>query len=258
MKRILSIIILALALGAGFYYYQNGELPTVEDAKQMVMESPALKSVGVVRPSSIEEWTAYCEERGGQIMEEERDDGTMTICFVNDGLDGIRCQAELFYNQECGYSENAQQAFLDVRGNPDVYMILFSDARFDETGRVVVRAQPTRIETWTFDAPDNVVASFENGYYLSEEPTGLTIDVQDHDISPLEFDFNTSKSDIRRLMGGNPDCSTEADGGPHQIEVMKYESTYDRPGGTFSFSDNQIMAVTMGVGYSEFPDKLCE
>ncbi len=213
MKSLLKLILLLLVLGIGYYFWY-GELPTKNN---LDIHLPDLKQ-------DISEGVREIKETIQTAKEEP--------------------------NQKSISENNTQQQFLQARGIPGIFVILFSDAMLDDTGKPIQRPKPIRAETWTFGAPHNVISTFENNFFIQEESSNQTAELMSHSINPLSFTFDTTQSDIKELLGP-PDCQTEADGGSHTIHTLKYQETTNRPYATVSFRDDQIMSVTVGIAFSE-------
>lgn len=47
----------------------------------------------------------YCLSQGGKIEKGnlENENKSNKVCFINDGVDGIRCNLELFFEKKCGH-----------------------------------------------------------------------------------------------------------------------------------------------------------
>ncbi|MBS8122012.1 hypothetical protein VAMP_64n128 [Candidatus Vampirococcus lugosii] len=45
----------------------------------------------------------YCLSKGGKIEVHKPDEKENKVCFINDGLDGIRCNVDLFFEKKCGH-----------------------------------------------------------------------------------------------------------------------------------------------------------
>ena len=48
----------------------------------------------------------FCLDQGGKIEEKRIEKDNLKICFINDGVDEIRCELDLFYKRKCGESLN--------------------------------------------------------------------------------------------------------------------------------------------------------
>lgn len=47
----------------------------------------------------------YCLSKGGKIEINKPDGKEVKVCFINDGLDGIRCRLDLFFEKKCGHQK---------------------------------------------------------------------------------------------------------------------------------------------------------
>ncbi len=47
----------------------------------------------------------YCILKGGKIEINIREDREVKTCFVNDGVDGIRCDVDYFFEKKCGHQK---------------------------------------------------------------------------------------------------------------------------------------------------------
>lgn len=52
---------------------------------------------------NLTEAEEYCLSKNGKIEKTEINGEEKEICFINDGIDGIRCEIDLFFEKECGH-----------------------------------------------------------------------------------------------------------------------------------------------------------
>lgn len=116
MKKILKLFLFLLLLGIGYlaYDFATSKEPLltsftdqVADLSGELMErsTPAKKQIGTVLLTDEQKWSQYCESKEGVIAKEVRNGQEVLTCFINDGKDGIRCRADLFYQLKCGLGE---------------------------------------------------------------------------------------------------------------------------------------------------------
>ncbi len=187
MKKLISLIGLLIILGGAFFYSQEGRLPnSIDEVQQMVMKTPAKKQVGTAVPADLDKWTEYCESSGGFISEQEVEGNLTHICNTNDGLDGIRCQAKLFYEKTCGHGDPAP---LKVSGGgEELTMHLNTDPSSNipfvvlgPDGQKIVafkKAGSQVIDKLVFDTPggeQGVVTMGANGLPATLELSGTTL-----------------------------------------------------------------------------------
>jgi hypothetical protein len=188
------------------------------------------------------------------------------LCIVVGGFPEVEDQDDTMEWEidvviSCGFRDvkisETQREFLDLRGNPGIFVILFSDIEFNEQGRLMKRETPLRADLWTFGNPDNVTTTFENGFFVEEEEIDGEIEFLAHSISPLDFTYSSNIDDVEALLG-KTDCMEEVEAGPNTITTLKYEEKLDTPLVSVSFSDDQIIAVSVGLAFTENDnEKLC-
>ena len=154
---------------------------------------------------------------------------------------------------------SSQGAFIETRGIPNVYMILFSGAELDNAGRPVARREIRRLDNWIYGSPYNSLALFDSGFFVSEKKMEDVGILDKNSISPLLFTSATQPSNVIQLLG-NPSCEENIKAGKNTIRTLKYEGTAKRPVVSVSFSDNQIIAATVGIAFAledSKSDSLC-
>jgi hypothetical protein len=171
-------------------------------------------------------------------------------------------ELEISVDLSCGFLDTkvseTQKDFLDLRGNPGIFTILFSEVKLNDKGNPIKRETPLRSEIWTFGNPNNVTTSFENGFFVQEEKIDGQIEFLSHEVSPLYFTFNSSIDDVEALLG-EADCVEKVEAGSNTLRTLKYEEKIDRPLVSISFSDDQLIAVSVGLAFTENDnEKLCE
>ena len=144
---------------------------------------------------------------------------------------------------------SAQETFIETRGIPNIYMILFSGAELDNAGRPVARQEIRRLDNWIYGSPYNALALFDSGFFVSEKKMEDAGVLDKNSISPLLFTSATQPNDVRQLLG-NPSCEESIEAGKNTIKVLKYEGTASRPVASISFSDNQIIGATVGIAFT--------
>lgn len=279
MKRVITLfIIIAVILGSGYYglrqyapevleeYLPFGESIVKTSSTNNAVDTRAHKDI-LIRNTTTKPETAteFCIRQKGSVRKHGGGDTKVKdVCFINDGKDGVLCDLQLFFKRECGKSvinENAistQQAFIESRGIPGVYMIYFSDTKFDENKKPVARDYISRVESWTFGNPTNKTSNFQNNFFTDEEDLDDSILLMNHNINPLWFKETTTVKDVTGLLG-KADCEVTEEAGVHTIRTLKYEETATKPVVSVSFSEDQIIAATVGIAFkSDYTsDTLC-
>ena len=189
--------------------------------------------------------TVYLEKNKGVSIEQAIKTGALnTVSKARPIVEGV---ASIFDGVDYK-SADAQSAFIKTRGIPDIYTIFFSDAEFDEKGRVVQKEETRRIDTWFYDGPYDSVVSFDNGFFVEEKDIKDSIDLKEHSISPLFFTSTTKPEDVTGLLGF-PDCAEEFKTEGDIIVTIKYNITPERPLVSVSFSDDKIISATVGIAF---------
>jgi len=191
--------------------------------------------------------TVYVEKNGGVSLEQAIKTGALnTVSKARPIIEGV---ANIFDGVDYE-SADAQAAFIKARGIPDMYTIFFSDAEFDEKGRVAQKEETRRIDTWFYDGPYNSVVNFDNGFFIEEKDIKDSIDLKEHSISPLFFTSATKPVDVTELLGF-PDCAEEFKTEGNTIVTIKYNIAPERPLVSVSFSDDKIISATVGIAFTK-------
>lgn len=226
MKR-LFLLIITLLVG---YYFWNGQefsWPTEEKVAQGIEQV-----------------------QGGLTKVQKTLSDPETKEQINEGLLDLKEVIADLRDHDGAAEKSTQEAFLAVRENPGIFMILFSDDYLNTSGEVVKRNTPLRAETWTFGTPDNLISEFENGFFTGETPLGETLDLMPHDISPLWFRVGMSEKDVIKRFK-NPSCETIAKVGTQTFKTLKYAENDVNPYITTLLVDDRLAAVTVGVAFAE-------
>ncbi len=272
MKKLFKLILILIILGGGYLYYDysTSSEPIFDDLKEMAEEKISnVSSVGSrarIRPDDIfvkksaDPIEDYCHGMGGEIREHGGDDNIplQDICFINDGMDGIICNSELFYKRECGHrnkEKSVQEFMVRKRGIPEVYMIIFNRSKLTKTG-VEPADDVRRLDTWTYGSPHNVVASFDNGFFQEEKEIGSEQGLREIDLSPLFFNENTMMGHVERHFGV-PTCVVEEELGGSKMKTLRYAETDDNPVASIMFEDEMLVGVEVGLVHTGGTGQLC-
>ncbi len=183
------------------------------------------------------------------------------LCRVEGKMESME-DSDLDVDINCGFLDvkisETQEQFIGARGNPGIFTIFFSDAVLNKEGVPVVRDSPLRAEMWVFGTPDNVTTNFENGFFTGEEDLGYEVEFAEQPFSPLDFNYYSSMESVMDLLG-DANCTEEVEAGDDLITTLKYEEEANRPLATVSFSNDQIIAVSVGLAFTDNEDgKLCD
>ena len=153
--RIFNLILLLLIICLGYAFYQNfSDEKNKGFSVNQSAKTATLKTFSKIRPTI-----------------EKIGDGAMWFPGLFDwGSDKIVI--------------SAQETFIETRGIPNIYMILFSGAELDNAGRPVARQKIRRLDSWIYGSPYNALALFDNGFFVSEKKMEDAGVLDENSISP--------------------------------------------------------------------------
>lgn len=225
IRRIINLILLTLVIYLGYGFYQ-------------VFSAEKEKGFSIEQSAKIATLQTFLKIRP-------------TIEKIGNGIMWI---GTLFNGDSDKILISSQETFIESRGVPNMYMILFSGAEFDKAGRPVAREEIRRIDNWMYGDPYNSLVLFDNGFFVSEKKMKDMGIFEKNPISPLSFISATKPNDIIQMLG-TPSCEENVKAGKNTIKTLKYEGTTNKPVTVVSFSDDQIIAVTVGIAFTSEDSK---
>jgi hypothetical protein len=154
-------------------------------------------------------------------------------------------------NSDNGNSDNTtakpeqlstREKFIAVRGNPDLFSIMFLDNESTSNSAHERR----RLETWFYDGADAKSVIFDNGYFVEElTEADARLSLADLSMKPSDITSDMSTAEIKGLYGEPYDEETQQLFGRSYL-TMKYRATNNIPIITFVLIDSRIASVSVG------------
>jgi len=142
-----------------------------------------------------------------------------------------------------------QEAFLRARGTPPIFLIAFADQQQVEL-EIVATSGIRRIESWLYRLPENddvVSEIFDGGHYVDSRLVDrLAVSLPPPPFTPADIGPNLTVAQIQTLAGGGAEIET-ATVGTLRMEVLRYRPTAIRPPMAFTFLDDRLTAVVVGM-----------
>ena len=158
------------------------------------------------------------------------------------GWDGTRTSGGGSTN---GTLSSDQQAFVNARGLPPQFVILFATETLDPSGVRVPLAAPRRIETWFYNLGQLRAAVFDNGFFINEDVLGPSAPLRPTPLSPAQFRPGQTRSEVEALLG-IPSCEQSVDLGGEQLTALRYQASASNPVHAAVLSNGVIASVAAG------------
>ncbi|MCB9593635.1 MAG: hypothetical protein H6719_12955 [Sandaracinaceae bacterium] len=143
---------------------------------------------------------------------------------------------------EGGSLSRTQRAFLEARGAPTAFAILFSDADLDESG-LAVATPARRVETWIYAGAPARRIVFDSGYFVDEVDLTADLDADPAAASPADFDPAMTRADVEAALGA-PDRVEEQDLGGQALVMLRYDAPEVV---SVAFLDGHLASVVAGM-----------
>jgi hypothetical protein len=144
-----------------------------------------------------------------------------------------------------GTFSSDQQAFVNARGLPPQFVIMFATETLDASGIRVPLAVPRRIETWFYHLGQLRAALFDNGFFVKEDVLGPSAPLTPTQLSPAQFRPGLTRSEVEALLGV-PSCEQSVDLGGEQLIALRYQASASNPVYAAVLSNGVIASVAAG------------
>lgn len=138
-----------------------------------------------------------------------------------------------------------QQAFVNARGLPPQFVILFATETLDPAGVRGPLAAPRRLETWFYNLGQLRAALFDNGFFVKEDVLGPSAPLTPTPLSPAQFRPGLTRSEVEALLG-LPSCEQSVALGGEQLVALRYQGSASTPVHSAVLSNGVIASVAAG------------
>ncbi|TNE90075.1 MAG: hypothetical protein EP330_09610 [Deltaproteobacteria bacterium] len=132
-----------------------------------------------------------------------------------------------------------QGRFLEVRGNPVAYTVMFVDQQVDEQGRVLDTAT-RRTDAWVYE---DVVDVFDAGFFVQEKKLATRVKGKPTRLSPAFFAAGTQPEDLIAKLGPGEERSSAM--GPIKMQMLHWDEPEVV---TAAWLDGTLASVVVGMG----------
>ena len=154
---------------------------------------------------------------------------------------------------------DAQLAFIDQRGYPDLFSLDFVTEGIDRSGHAKPLITPRRLESWAYNGNNFSSVLFDNGYFIKETNWGTRATLQATQLKPTQFTLGMTEAQIVSMMG-NPSCVETQQLAGRTYRYLRYNPTSNAPAATVVMKNGFFQSVSAGyalVDSSHTDTNLC-
>jgi hypothetical protein len=182
---------------------------------------------------------------------------TIILDKAKNGFSDIYDKVPSFSINKYSDKENIREIFIETRGIPEAYIIMIS---YDEIKNKVPlkRESPLRFEMWFYGDSYNEKVAFENGFLKERKGIINTDELMKNNISPLFFNVDTTKNEVKKVFGV-PSCTITEQAGDDILVTYRFKETSVTPLAAVTFVNEKIIAVSSGIIFlGDNEDSLCK
>jgi putative hemolysin len=243
MKKFLSLLLfLILIIGVVIYFGEQGQIKIQDKTPLRFVQDlvePYFSSEDDVKdlkePDSsgfVDPITLYCADQGGEIGVEERDGKNIKTCFINDGKDGILCDAVLFFEKTCGHGDpdekEEKEDPVSESETEDVLQIFLNQDPTSDIDLVVIAPNGEGATAFTKDVDGTEI--LEKVVIVSADGKSGLIEV-DEQARPTRFSFDDTVITYTNYTEDSVDVSVSyPDGTKSDNEKQTLETAFQNNG----------------------------